>query len=460
MASGEKSTVPRRIAIVGGGISGLGAAWTLHHSPDRFDFRLFEAQDRVGGNAVTVDMPQDEGGSIPFDISVTALIPSVYQHILLLMERFGIELIDTRFNYSVRYRDRIYAHDFDSDIRKDLQFEIARFQRVLRRLHWFSPLTHSRSKLLNALNPFNYISMGTVLNLAGLSGEFRYMILKPMFVNFLMATNVFDMPAALFARYLEFFDIESATPMQTWDQGTRRIYENLSADFRDRIYLNRPVRKVYRESSRIVIEDESGERETFDEVIFACNANQTLMILDKLTMLERYVLSSVRYESELHNHAIVHSDSAVLPDNDVRALETRSTHVEQYGARPDNYEITYIMHNQQPWANRSDKPCLVTYNPITPIDGEKIVARRWFQHIVHDVRHVTWLVPLFRLLQGRRRTWHCGAHTLINSQETCLVSGIAAARQLGADYPFDDPEARRSFNHYGKILHGWRFRKA
>ena len=293
MATSEKSTELRRIAIVGGGVSGLGAAWTLHHSPDRFDFRLFEAQDRVGGNAVTADMPQDAGGSIPFDISVTALIPSVYHHILLLMEKFGIELIDTRFNYSVRYRGGIYSHDFDSDIREDLQSEIARFQRVLKRLHRFSPLTHSRSKLLNALNPFNYISMGTVLNLAGLSGEF-----------------------------------------------------------------------------------------------------------------------------------------------------------------------TYIMHNQQPWADRSDKPCLVTYNPITPIDGKKIVERRWFQHIVHDVRHVTWLVPMFRFLQGRRRTWHCGAHTLINSQETCLVNGIAAARQLGADYPFDDPEARRSFNHYGKILHGWRFRKA
>ncbi len=453
-------TGPRRIAIVGGGVSGLGAAWTLNHHPDRFDFRLFEAQDRVGGNAVTADMLQDDGGSIPFDISVTALIPSVYHHILLLMERFGIELVDTRFNYSVRYRGRIYAHDFDSDVREDLQLEIARFQRVLRRLHWFSPLTHSRSKFVNAFNPFNYISMGTILNLAGLSGDFRYMILKPMFVNFLMATNVFDMPAALFARYLEFFDIESATPMQTWDQGTRRIYQNLAAGFRDKIYLNRPVRKVYRESSCVVVEDERGERETFDEVIFACNANQTLMILDKPTMLERYVLTSVRYESELHNHAIVHSDASIIPDNEVKALETRSTHVEQYGARPDNYEITYIMHNQQPWANRSDKPCLVTYNPITPIDGQKIVARRWFQHIVHDVRHVTWLVPLFRFMQGKRRTWHCGAHTLINSQETCLVSGIAAARQLGADYPFDDPEARRAFNHYGKILHGWRFRKA
>ena len=90
-----------------------------------------------------------------------------------------------------------------------------------------------------------------------------------MFAIFLMATNVFDMPAALFTRYLEFFDIETATPMQTWDQGTRRIYENLSADFRDKIYLNRPVRKVSRHSSGIVVEDENGVKETFDEVILA-----------------------------------------------------------------------------------------------------------------------------------------------------------------------------------------------
>ena len=118
------------------------------------------------------------------------------------------------------------------------------------------------------------------------------------------------------------------------------------------------------------------------------------------------------------------------------------------------------MHNQQPWANDSDKPCLVTYNPISKIDERKIIRRHWFQHVVHDVRHVAFLMHLFRFIQGKRRTWHCGAHTLINSQETCFVSGLAAARQLGADYPFDDPEARRMFNYYGSILHGWGFKKA
>ena len=452
--------MPTKVAIIGGGVSGLGAAWALHQHPDRFDFRLFEAQSQVGGNAITADMPQDDGTSIPFDISVTACIPSVYHHILLVMQQHGIELVDTRFSYSVKYGGGVYAHDFDSDIRRQLQPEIRKFQRILRRMKWFGGLTRSRSKLLNALNPFNYVSMGTVLNLGGFSGDFRHKILKPMFVNFLMATNVFDMPAALFARYLEFFDIETATPMQTWDQGTRNVYRKLSSAFEDKIYLDRPVRKVRRGPSEVVVEDEAGRRETFDEVVFACNANQTLMMLDEPTFLERFLLSSIRYESELHNHTVVHSDASVLPDSDVKALATRSNHIEQYGTRPDNYEITYIMHNQQPWAHRSDKPCLVTYNPISRIDEAKIVKKWWFQHIVHDVRHVAVLIHLFRLVQGKRRTRHCGAHTLINSQETCFVTGLVTARQMGADYPFQDSEARRWFNYYGRMMYGWRFRKA
>ncbi len=452
--------MPRRIAVVGAGISGLGAAWALHHHPDRFDFRLFEAQDRIGGNAVTAEMPQDDGTSIPFDISVTACIPSVYHHMVLFMQQHGIELVDTRFSYSVRYRDAIYAHDFDSGLRRQLQPEIEKFQRLLQRLKWFGRLSRSRSRLLNALNPFNYVSMDAVLNMGGFSGDFRYKILKPMFVNFLMATNVFDMPASMFARYLEFFDIESSTPMRTWDRGSRRIYENMSEAFRDKIYLDRPVRKVRRHPSHVTVEDENGQTETFDDVVFACNANQTLMILDRPTFLERSLLSSIRYDSELHNHTVVHSDASVLPENAARPLASRSNHIEQYGARPDNYEITYIMHNQQPWAKRSDKPCLVTYNPVSRIDESKIVRTCWFQHVVHDVRHVAFLIHLFRFVQGRRRTWHCGAHTLINSQETCFVSGLVTARQIGADYPFRDPEARKWFNYYGRMMHGWRFRKA
>jgi len=452
--------VSRKIAIVGAGVAGLGAAWALQRHPERFDIRVFEANSTIGGNAITVDMPQEDGSSIPFDISVTACIPTVYHNYVQFLKQHAIDLIDTQFSYSVRCRDEVYAHNFDSELRRHLQPEIDRFQKLLAFLKRFNVLNKSRSKAMAMLNPFNYVSMGTMLNLCRLSGDFRYKILKPMFVNFLMATNVFDMPASLFSRYLDFFDIESATPMKTWDQGTRRIYQSMADSFRDKIYLNRPVKKVHRTQSGVIVEDASGKTETFDEVIFACNANQTLMMIDNPSVLESFTLSSVRYESELHNHTVVHHDASVLPENDTRPLRTRSNYIEQYGARPDNYEITYIMHNQQPWAKASDKPCLVTYNPIHPIDERKVIKRWWFQHIVHDVRHVALLVPMFRFIQGRRHVWHCGAHTLINSQETCFVSGLAVARQLGADYPFHDREAAKWFNFYGSLMFGWRFRKA
>ena len=221
---------PRRVAIVGGGVSGLGVAWGLHRHPDRFDFQLFEAEPRLGGNAITAEMPQEEGPPIPFDISVTACHPvrSITTSCSSCATS-GIDIVDTRFNYSVKYRGEAYAHDFESSIRADLLPEIRKFQRLLAFLRRFGRLNRTRSLLLNLLNPFNYVSMGFLLDLGRFSGDFRYKILKPMFVNFLMATNVFDMPASMFSRYLEFFDIETATPMRTWNQGSQRLYEKMSA---------------------------------------------------------------------------------------------------------------------------------------------------------------------------------------------------------------------------------------
>src|SRR4030095_11790815 len=110
------------------------------------------------------------------------------------------------------------------ELRKQLQPEIDRFQKLLAFLKSFNRFNKSRSELIAMLNPFNYVRLGALLNAGQFSGDFRYKVLKPLFVNFLMATNVFDMPASLFSRYLDFFDIETATPMKTWDQGTRRIY--------------------------------------------------------------------------------------------------------------------------------------------------------------------------------------------------------------------------------------------
>jgi predicted NAD/FAD-binding protein len=449
----------RRVCIVGGGISGLGAAWGLAQHLDRFDFQLYEKHDHIGGNAMTVHIPQDDGSSIPVDISVTAYIPTVYNHYVMMLERYGIPSLPTRFSYAVHYQGGVYAHDFESPLKDELRPEIDRFQALLAKLKRWSVLSDSTSKLKASMNPYNYVTMGRLLDMHGFSSAFRYQILKPLFVNFVLAGGLFDMPATLFARYLDFFDIEKSTPMVTWDQGTANLYRRMTDHFKDRIHLNRGVKTIVRDAEGVTVRDERGKEERFDDVILACNANQGLMMLATPSQRERYVLGSVRYESDLHNHAVVHTDASVLPDDATKCLDTRSNFVLQYGARPDNYEITYIMHNQQPWAKRSDKPCLVTYNAIQPIDEKKVVKRWWFQHVVHDVFHFTILMNTFRFIQGHANTWHCGAHTVVNSQEHGFISGLAVARMLGADYPFEDATARGWFNYWGTSMFGGRFRK-
>ena len=58
------NTAPKRIAVIGGGISGLGAA---HMLADRHQVVLYEAEGRLGGHARTVmagkrgDQPVDTG---------------------------------------------------------------------------------------------------------------------------------------------------------------------------------------------------------------------------------------------------------------------------------------------------------------------------------------------------------------------------------------------------------------
>ncbi|MFI1401138.1 FAD-dependent oxidoreductase [Streptomyces sp. NPDC020681] len=451
----------QRIGIIGGGISGLAAAWALHRHPDRFEIQVYEKESRIGGNAVTVDVPQHNAPPIPVDISVTACIVSAYHHYTEMLRRCGIDLVPTMFNYVVRYGEDIHAHDYDSPLKHALADDFARFSSLLKFLSRFNVLNARPSLLLASMNPFNYVSMGRMLDLWKISPEFRVKVLKPMFINFVLATSVFDMPASLFSRYLDFFDIERSTPMTTWHGGTRAFYSRVTEPFRDQIHLSREVTRIARDEQGVTVYDSVGGRERFDQVILACNANHALRLLEQPSRAEHALLGRMRYENTIHDHAVVHTDGSVLPVDEMKVSETRSTYVLHHGSASDNYEITYIMHNQQPWAHSSDRPCLVTCNAVQPIDEKKILARLRFQHVVHDVRHTAVLLNLLAFFQGRRRTWFCGAHTTINSQEHCFISGLAVARQLGADYPFpDNDEARKWFNFHGRIAHGVLFRRA
>ena len=80
-----------RIAVIGAGISGLGAAWALRHV---HDVTVFEKRERLGGHANTVTIDYDgtnidvDTGFIVFNQLNYPNLTALFEHLEMLLKFF------------------------------------------------------------------------------------------------------------------------------------------------------------------------------------------------------------------------------------------------------------------------------------------------------------------------------------------------------------------------------------
>ena len=99
---------------------------------------------------------------------------------------------------------------------------------------------------------------------------------------------------------------------------------------------------------------------------------------------------------------------------------------------------------------------------IDEIDESKIIRKDWWHQLCHSFTHYIFVIPWLLFLQGKKRTRFAAAWTLVNAHEIAVISGIAAAVDLGADYPEDlqnDQFALLSFRLYYLLIYGRWYRK-
>jgi predicted NAD/FAD-binding protein len=101
---------------------------------------------------------------------------------------------------------------------------------------------------------------------------------------------------------------------------------------------------------------------------------------------------------------------------------------------------------------------------IDEIDESKIIRKDWWHQLCHSFTHYLFVVPWMWLLQGKRHTRFGGSWTMVNAHEVAVMSGIGAAVDLGADYPYDlerDKFAFLAFRLYYLLVYGrWYSRRA
>ena len=80
-----------RIAIIGGGISGLTVGYRLH---EQFDVTLFEANDYVGGHTNTINIPTDNG-DVAVDTGFIVFNDRTYPNFIALLNKLSVPFQNT-----------------------------------------------------------------------------------------------------------------------------------------------------------------------------------------------------------------------------------------------------------------------------------------------------------------------------------------------------------------------------
>jgi phytoene dehydrogenase-like protein len=91
---------PRRVAVIGSGISGLTAAYVLEQSGARVT--LFEKDDRLGGHADTHEVLDSRGRSQRVDTGFIVHNERTYPVLLRLFAELGVATQDSDMSMSVR----------------------------------------------------------------------------------------------------------------------------------------------------------------------------------------------------------------------------------------------------------------------------------------------------------------------------------------------------------------------
>lgn len=412
-----------RVGVVGSGISGLSAAWLLAKC---HDVTLFESAQRLGGHSHTIRVDSRDG-AIPVDTGFIVYNEDAYPNLTALFRHLDVPTSPSSMSFAVSLDDGALEYngtDLNGLFAQRRNLASARFWRMLRDLARFYRMAPAHAGRMGD------ISLGAFVDRHGFGRVFRDEHLLPMAAAIWSApaATLLDYPAESFIRFCENHGLLKLAGRPVWRTvvgGSIAYIERLRSDGIGKVRLGAPVTSVSRTADHATIRAAAGDAATFDAVVIATHADQALAMLADPTPEEADILGRFRYS---RNEAVLHGDAGFMPRR--RRAWASWNYLGHRGSSEETRDlcVTYWMNNLQPLGQA--QPLFLTLNPRRDPAPETFFHRQFYDHPVFDVAALHAQDRLWSL-QGRCRTWFCGAHFGAGFHEDGLQSGLAAAEELG-----------------------------
>lgn len=423
-----RRAAPKRIAVIGGGISGLGAA---HLLADSHRVVLFEAENRLGGHARTV--LAGRRGDQPVDTGFIVFNHVNYPHLTRLFDELGVPTAKSNMSFGASIDGGRIEYGLASVraiFAQKRNYARPAFLKMVRDILRFN--AQARGALHGA-----DMTIGELTYKLGLGDWFRDYYLAP-FSGAIWSTptsKILDFPAEALVRFFENHALMNYTDQHQWYtvQGgsveyVRRLSDSLYARGVD-IRLGADVDAVRRNPVGVEVKVPGAGWEGFDEVVFATHSDDTLRLLADPTGVERTALSAIRYQP---NEAVLHADTNLMPKR--RLCWSSWVYTQGKGEVADRIGLTYWMNSLQPIP--MDDLHFVTLNTTQSIREELIYDQATFRHPVYDVAALA-AQETVRAINGQNRTWFCGAWMKNGFHEDGLSSAVDVAEGIAAIKPLE-----------------------
>jgi predicted NAD/FAD-binding protein len=412
-----------KIAVIGGGISGLGAAHMLGKT---HRVTLFEAEPRLGGHART--KLAGKNGDQVVDTGFIVFNHANYPFLSALFEELGVPLVKSNMSfgasidggsleYALTSLDALFAQRRNafSPAFLGMVRDIFRFNRNAVRVAEDESLT-----------------IAEFLCLLGTGDWFRDHYLLPL-SGAIWSTpteKIMDFPAYAMIRFFKNHALLNTTGQHQWytvDGGSIQYVSRLEAELRRlgvTLRLGAGVQSVRRAGGKAFVRVWGGEEEVFDHVIFATHSDDSLRLLSDPDPQEAAALGAIAYQP---NDIVLHADTALMPKN--RKTWASWVYTEDSAAPSDRIDLTYWMNSLQPIP--ADDPMFVTLNTKRTIREELIYDQVTLRHPVYDLAALDAQRAVARF-NGARSTWFCGAWMKNGFHEDGLSSAVDVVRALRA----------------------------